>query len=408
MEFKKAVLDNGLTLIAETHPVAASLAIGFFVRTGSRDESPEIAGVSHFLEHMVFKGTPRRTAFQVNYDFDQIGAEYNAFTSEENTVFFGACLPEFQQRLLDVLADILRPSLRQEDFDVEKKVILEEIAVYQDQPKFRVYEKLMQEHFADHPLGHSILGANESISALTRGQMQDYFDRRYSPSNVTLVGVGKLDFDAFVDQARQACSSWRNFEAARETPPAPRRRGRWMIVDPKLTRFHIGMMADAPTSQEEARYAAELAAGILGDDTGSRLFYALVDTAIADDASLVYDSLDEAGAFLTFLSCDPAQARQAIDIAMQEFRRFQQDGPTDEELTAAKNKIASSATVKGELPMGRLREVGSEWVYRREYTPLAQQIRALLDVPKQQVIEVVRRHDVASVSLLVLGPSEVL
>ena len=408
MEFKKTVLDNGLTVIAEHNPAAASLAIGFFVRTGSRDETPHISGVSHFLEHMAFKGTPRRSPLQVNLDFDAIGAEYNAFTSEENTVFYGACLPEFQPRLLDVLADILRPSLRGEDFDIEKNVILEEIALYEDQPKFRVYEKLMAAHFAGHPLGNSILGTKESIAALAREQMQDYFDRRYSPGNVTLVGVGNLDFDAFVAQAKAACSSWRSFDAIRPTPPSPAQRARQMIVDPKLARCHIGMMSDAPASQDDTRYAAEVAAAILGDDTGSRLFYALVDTAIADDASLAYDSLDAAGGFLTFISCDPPRAQRAIGIAMEEFGKFLKDGPTDDELTAARNKIASGATLKGELPMGRLRSVGSEWVYRHDYVPLEEQIRIVLAVTKDQVMDVVRRHDVTNVSMLALGPSQVL
>ena len=181
-----------------------------------------------------------------------------------------------------------------------------------------------------------------------------------------------------------------------------------MIVDPKLTRCNVGMMSDGPANQAPSRYAADLAATIVGDHTGSRLFYALVDTAIADDASLSYDSLDQAGGFLTFLSCDAGQARRAIDIALGELRRFQQEGPTDAEMSAAKNKIASAATTRGELPMGRLRAVGSEWVYRREYIPLADEIRTLLAVTRDQVMDVVRRHDISSVSMLALGPTDVL
>ena len=152
MEFKQTQLDNGLTIIAET-TASASMAAGFFVRTGSRDETPEIAGVSHFLEHMVFKGTERRSAFEVNLAFDEMGAMYNAFTSEENTVYFGAVLPEYQGRLLDLLCDIMRPALREEDFTVEKQVILDEIALYEDQPSFRVYDKLMSAFFEGHPQG---------------------------------------------------------------------------------------------------------------------------------------------------------------------------------------------------------------------------------------------------------------
>src|SRR5262249_53386586 len=129
--FHSHVLDNGLEIIAETSPSARSVALGFFVRTGARDETPEVSGVSHFLEHMVFKGTERRSAFEVNKDFDRIGANYNAFTSEENTVFYAAVLPEYLPNAVDILADILRPSLREDDFDQEKQVILEEIAMYE-------------------------------------------------------------------------------------------------------------------------------------------------------------------------------------------------------------------------------------------------------------------------------------
>src|SRR5271155_4315444 len=134
MPFHSHKLANGLQVIGESSPSARSAALGFFVRTGSRDETPEVSGVSHFLEHMVFKGTPHRTADQVNREFDRIGADYNAFTSEENTVFHAAVLPEYLPRAIDILADILRPSLRAEDFDTEKKVIIEEIGMYDDQP----------------------------------------------------------------------------------------------------------------------------------------------------------------------------------------------------------------------------------------------------------------------------------
>jgi predicted Zn-dependent peptidase len=169
--FQSHVFDNGLQIIGETSPSARSVALGFFVRTGARDETKEISGVTHFLEHMVFKGTPNRTAEDVNRDFDRIGAHYNAFTSEENTVFYAAILPEYLPAAVDILADILRPSLRNEDFDMEKNVIIEEIGMYEDQPMWSAYDHAKRIYFADHPLGKSILGTAESIRALTRDQI---------------------------------------------------------------------------------------------------------------------------------------------------------------------------------------------------------------------------------------------
>src|SRR5438132_12791131 len=170
MHYHHSTLANGLTLIGETNPAARSAALGFFVKTGSRDETSEVSGVTHFLEHMVFKGTPHRTALDVNRDFDRIRAHYNAFTSEENTVFHAAVLPEYLPQAVDILADILRPSLRGDDFDMEKNVIIEEIGMYEDQPVWSAYDHAKQTYFADHPLGNSILGTPESIRALTREQ----------------------------------------------------------------------------------------------------------------------------------------------------------------------------------------------------------------------------------------------
>lgn len=408
MKFKHRQLDNGLRIIAEVRPTAASMAAGFFVRTGSRDETLDVAGVSHFLEHMVFKGTARRSALDVNREFDELGANYNAFTSEENTVYYGAVLPEFQDRLLDLLCDILRPSLRAEDFDVEKNVILDEIARYEDMPRYRVYELVMAEYFRDHPLGNRVLGTAESIRALRQEDMRAYFDRRYSPGNLTLVGVGNVDFDALVDKAERICSGWEHYDVGRDTAAAPPAVRRNVCADGGVARQQIALASPAPSSQHADRYAAMLASAVVGDVSGSRLFYALVDPAIVDDATMVYDALDGSGVFLTFLSSDPDRAVEALRIARDELRKFQEGGPTEAELLAAKNKIAAGATLKGELPMGRLTAVGYDWVYRAEYVPLADQIETLFDVTAEQVLDVVRRCDLTATTLAALGPLEEL
>src|ERR1700733_16076677 len=184
MQFHETTLPNGLRVIAELNDSARSVATGFFVKAGSRDESTDVAGVSHFLEHMVFKGTPRRDALTVNRDFDRVGAKHNAQTSEENTFYHVTCLPEYLPKAFDVLTDILRPSLREEDFETEKKVIIEEIRMYLDSPMSVAYEAAKAAHFGGHPLGQSILGTVESITALPVESMRSYFARYYSPANI--------------------------------------------------------------------------------------------------------------------------------------------------------------------------------------------------------------------------------
>src|SRR3984885_11667105 len=170
MTFQHHQLSNGLEIIAEPNPDAHSVALGFYVITGSRDESPDINGVSHFLEHMMFKGSTRYTWEDVNRIFDELGAKYNAFTSQEMTAYYANVLPKFTEPAMEHLSHLLRPAIRVEDFTTEKKVILEEIALYLDDPGHRLYERLMEDHFGKHPLSMSVLGSADSIKHLQRDQ----------------------------------------------------------------------------------------------------------------------------------------------------------------------------------------------------------------------------------------------
>src|SRR6059058_5368288 len=171
LTFHHKQLKNGLDVVAEINPDSHSVALGLFVKTGSRDEDPKIVGVSHFLEHMMFKGSDKYTWEDVNRIFDEMGARYNAFTSQEMTAYYANVIPEFTEKAIEHLAHLLRPAIRTGDFDTEKKVILEEIAMYLDDPGHRLYEKLMETHFANHPLSLSVLGSSESITKLHRDQM---------------------------------------------------------------------------------------------------------------------------------------------------------------------------------------------------------------------------------------------
>src|SRR5262245_11889990 len=200
IEFQQATLPNGLTIIAEIDDDAHSAAIGFFVKTGARDEHPGVMGVSHFLEHMMFKGTATRSAEEVDQEFDDIGAEHNAFTTSEMTAFWSHSLPEHLFKTEEILADILRPALRQAAFYSEKTGILEEIAMYNNYPFWVLYEKAMDVYYREHPLAHRVLGTTQTITELKRDQMMDYFTNRYSADNTVVAAAGKVDFEALVSR----------------------------------------------------------------------------------------------------------------------------------------------------------------------------------------------------------------
>lgn len=404
MDFKETKLPNGLQVIAEICETKPSLSIGFFAKTGSRDEAPDVAGVSHFLEHMVFKGTDRRSAAEVNIAFDRMGARYNAFTSQENTVFYAEVLAEFQADALGLLCDIMRPALRADDFQTEKEVILEEIAMYRDMPPFRLHDGLMAAHFDGHPLSRPVLGTRESITELRIERMKEYFLSRYCPSNMTLAATGNVAFDELVETAGRLSADWPDYNPARTCPPCDGSGSRAAIRDGKLSRENIGLMAPGPAATDEDRHAAMLASYLLGDTTGSRFYHELVETALADEAHMTCSPMDGTGVMMTFISCSPENTAPACERAAAVIDAFLADGPADDELLAAKNKMATGATIKTEQPLGRLPSLGLDWVYRSRYEPVASQIERIYAVTADEVLRVARDCRLTAPTALFLGP----
>jgi predicted Zn-dependent peptidase len=405
MPFHQHKLSNGLTVIGETSPAAKSASVGFFVRTGSRDETPDVAGVSHFLEHMVFKGTPRRTAADVNREFDRIGADYNAFTSEENTVFHAAVLPEYLPQAVDLLADILRPSLRQDDFDTEKNVIIEEIGMYEDQASWAAYDRAKQLHFAGHPLGNTILGTPESITILTRDQMAAYHARRYVAPNVTVAAAGRFDFDKLVEMVGKSCGGWESGSVGRDgvCEAAGSKQSRVVTKD-RFLQEQIVLMSPGPAANDPLRYAASTLALIVGDDSGSRLYWALVDAGLAEGADTGFHEFEGAGAFLTMVSCDPERAAENLEVVRGILKAVRQDGVTAEELQQAKSKIGSRVVRGNERPAGRMQAIGAAWIYLGRYRTVDEDLAAFDAVTLDSIRQVLDRYPIDETTTLALGP----
>lgn len=373
VEFRQATLGNGLKVIAECSPAAHTAAVGFFVKTGARDEPTPLMGVSHFLEHMMFKGTERRTAENVNRDFDRIGASHNAFTTAELTAFHAHVLPEKMEGALDVLCDIMRPALRQKDFDEEKGVILEEIAMYDDNPFWVLWEHANERYFGSHPLGHRVLGTRDSVKAMTRESMLAYFERRYSADNTVVAAAGRVDFDQLVQQLEARCGHWRTTESTREYPAFHPHEERLSIPMKQASRAYMACLWPAPPVADPRRYAATMLAQILGDTEGSRLYWALVETGIAEEAQAQYDGHDGIGEMVAYAACAPADADRVEGIMCAELARLA-ESITTEELANARAKVATAVVTAGERPAGRMRRLGSLWLYRGAYASLEDEL----------------------------------
>ena len=404
--FEHLRLANGLDLIAEVDPAAQSTALGFMVKTGSRDETPDVSGVAHFLEHMLFKGTATRSAEDVNREFDDLGARNNAFTSNEITCYYANVLPEFTFRTLDLLADMMRPALRQEDFDVEKKVILEEIALYLDRPGQLLFDVIMQEHFGTHPLSHLVLGTAESVGALTREQMRGYFDRHYGPGNMTLAVAGNVDFAALARRTDELCGAWPRVHVSRAYPVPQLQAHRRHIHDPNATRHYVAMLCPGPSAQDDARYAAQVLGDVMGDHEGSRLFWSLIEPGLADEIELSYFPHDGTGSFLVYVSCDPERARQVEQIVLAELARARAAGITDAEIERSKNKIETATVLQGELPLGRMRALAGRWLYNGDYATLDEELACLEAVDAAAVNDVLKAYPFGPLTIATLGPGE--
>jgi len=377
--FDFVTLENGLTVIGEAQPQARSVALGYFVRTGARDEGPPEGGLSHFLEHMAFKGDARVDALELNRRFDALGASVNAFTGEEVTAYHAATLPEHAPELLELLTGLLRPALRLDDFELEKAVILEEIEMYDDMPESRLFDLLRPQFYGGHPLGNSVLGSRSSVAALTPEAMLEYHTRRYSPNNLVLAFVGKYDWEALLEQVRALTAGWSPQTVGRSYPDFVPRSSVTLHPDPNLSRALLGMMFPGFKATDPRRLASSVLAEILGGENG-RLHWALLDTGLADEASFSHQDGDGLGHFEGFLSCDFERAAQCLEIYDGVLEQITREGVGEAEVRRAKNKLAVSTALRDDTPYPRLFALGLEYLYtaqRVSTEDIVRQVRAV-------------------------------
>lgn len=387
---EKCILPNGLTVIHEHLPAAQSAAIGFFVATGARDETAKESGVSHFLEHMMFKGTKTRSAMDITLELGNLGAQANAFTSEENTVYYSAIIPEKFDLLQELLSDMLRPALDPAEFDTEKKVIIEEIALYQDRPSFYLLENSMLDFYQGHPAGNSVLGTTASLTAMTYQDMRAYFQRRYSPSNIVLVATGNFDKRRFLSAAEKLTASWERFDTKRDVRPGPVHATYKEFKRKNLTQTHLLFLTEGASAQSPDRFAVSLLAMLLGDSSGSRLYWELIDKGLAEDAGADNDERDGTGLFMAYASVEPKRADEVSKIVRKvlgsplEF--------SDADLERAKHKLISKVVLSGELPMGRLMALGLEWNYRQRLHSLQETLESIRVLTRNDISKALRRY----------------
>ena len=387
-------LDNGLKIIGELRDEAGCCTVGFCVNTGARDETPEEAGLSHFLEHMVFKGTAKRNAKEVNDRFGEIGAKVNAYTSEENTVYYGTILPEHQNDMLEVLADMLRPALDFDEFSMEKKVIIEEIALKYDDPATFFIMDTFGKYFKNHPLGNSILGTAESVTAITLEQMKDYHRRRYSPRNMALVIAGKFNWEEFCNYAEEYCSAWENLDSKRDRPEFSFYKEEKTYYRKNINTTHLLFLAPCPTAQSEDRFAAVIWSMMMGDAVGSRLYWDLIDTGFAESIYAWVDDKDRFGRQVFYTSCSEENIEKASDSIRNILNKpacFE-----EAELDRAKTKLASRIAIGAEMSYGRMVALGESWLYRQNLISVEETIDRVKSIGVEDLVLYTQKYPLSN------------
>jgi predicted Zn-dependent peptidase len=352
-------LDNGMQVVTDAMPDAHSVTIGFWVDAGSRDETPVEAGASHFLEHLLFKGTETRSAHSIAEDIEAVGGDMNAFTTKEYTAFYTRLIDEDLDLGLDILSEIMwEPAFRPDEIDAERQVILEEINMHEDEPSDLVHELLHEALYPGHPLGREVLGERSTITAMTRDQIANYFTTRYKPPSIVVAAAGNLDHDEVVAGIERRFTGRNGTAPARERPAlAPVRP---LIVQHRTTeQAHLVVGMRALDRHDEDRFALSILNQILGGGMSSRLFQ-----EIREKRGLVYSVFSyraaylESGALAIYAGTAPSRAPEVLALIDVELEKLATTAVSDRELTVAKGHIKGSLALSLEDSAGRMNRIG--------------------------------------------------
>lgn len=400
-------LNNGLQIVGQPMPDFESVAVSYYVHTGSRDEKdPTIAGVSHFLEHMVFKGTKSLDWQEITLAFNKIGAELNAFTSHESTVYYARVLGEYLDRAVELLSDMMYPRLAESDFETEKEVIVNEIARSEDQPYNITYRRMMQTYFGDHPLGHDVLGSRESIRGMHVEQMREYWRRRYAANNLILSVAGNFDWNHIIELAEQHANNWRTGDSGRDVAHyEPAHAINNVMVDKKLKQEIMIIAMPTVDVKDPDYYAAVLGGSILGDTDGSRLYWNIHQRGLAESASAGVWAMEGTGILLMEANSTPQDAPRVLKLLRSELDSLLGEGIFEDELRRAKDKWISGIVLSSESTFVRMRSLANDWVTEGRLVSIEEEIERVEKITKEDVMRALHRFSMRDKQVLTaLGP----
>lgn len=406
-EIEISTLPSGLRLVTEAMPHVHSACAGFWVGTGSRDESPEQAGISHFLEHLLFKGSPARSARSIAEQIDAIGGDMNAFTTKEFTAFYIRTLANDVDLGLDILSDIFwDPALRTDEVDSERQVILEEVAMHRDEPADVVQERFADACFPRHPLGREVLGEPEVIKNVTVDEIRAFLAQHYRPANVVVAVAGDIDHDAIADGIeRRFAGVVGGATAPRVAPASDVRRLDVSTRDTEQAQIVLGVRALELRSPK--RFALALLNHVVGGGISSRLFQ-----SIREERGLAYSvvserlAFEDSGALAISVGTSPERVHEVLDLIAEELDLLAAKGVTNDELDRAKGFVHADTWLGLEDSGTRMSRIASGLLLMDEVPTVDEQLEKIdavsLDDVAQVAGEILKKDRICAV----VGPFE--
>ena len=400
-------LPNGLRIVTETMPEARSVTLGAWVRVGGRDEPDELSGASHFLEHLLFKGTAQRSARQIAEAVDSVGGEMNAFTDHELTAYY-ARLPHARLDVgTEILGDVLTaPALRPLDVEAERRVIVEEILMNLDAPEDRAHAALDRVLFRDHPLGREVLGQMATVQAIGRDDIAGFFERWYRPATTVVAVAGRLEHGEVVDRIAATLGQGAGGERPVRTAP-PRVEAATVVEHDDTEQAHLCLGWRSLAHDDDDRWALAAANQVLGGGMASRLFQ-----QVREERGLAYSvysqptSFEDAGMLTVYCGTAPRRARETLTVIDGVVEELVADGITTAELAVATGYLEGSMLLGLEDSGGRMGRLGRSLMQRDAITPIAEHVARLRALTVDDVSRVLRRVLGGPRALAAVGPDD--
>jgi len=384
---QKTVLENGLKIVTEHVDSVQSVSVGIWARTGSRNETKKQAGVTHFLEHMLFKGTESRSSLDIAMSMESVGGYLNAFTSSEYTCYYSRCLNTQLERALDVLSDmVLHPSFPDDEIEKEKKVVIEEMKMYRDSPDDFLFEQFSGHVFKGHPLGRPVIGYEDTVSAFSRQDLYDYMDERYQPSNLLISVAGNVDHEKVVNLVSDYFGDVTSKDPVEHDIPLPKYEVGNVEVSKPIEQTHFVSGRRGLDYNHDDKYILLLANTVLGGGMSSRLHQNIREKyGYCYSITSFNQSYQDTGLYGIYVGTDQEYVDHVRELIIQELDKLKQHPIPEKELSEAKSQLKGKLMLSLESMSNRMSRLAKSEIYFNRFVTIEELIENIDDVEASDI-----------------------